>query len=243
MIFERDYFIHYYQTGLDGKASLVSVLRMLEDIAILHCESLDLGLVYNKRNNVGWMLSRWYVEIKRMPEFKETIKIKTEPKDMNKYFANREYKIYGESGEEIASANSLWIFVNTDRRKPIMIPKDVYEGFGIKEEAIGKLDKLKEVESIGDYDIKKKYHILADAIDANRHTNNSQYISFFIDALPSSIMEKINIKRLIVNYLKETKQGDELEVLLKVKEGINEFRIVTKISNGEKEVCRAEIIG
>ena len=101
MFYERDYFIHYYDSDLNKKATISSLLRFFEDIAILHSEHVKLGIDYYSRHNVGWVLYKWDIKINRYPEFMETIKVRTKASYLKGFQAYRYFDILDSGDAQI----------------------------------------------------------------------------------------------------------------------------------------------
>lgn len=223
------------------RASLVSIMRILEDIAIQHSEDVNLGLDFYEQENVGWMLSRWDINIYRFPMFKETIKVVTEPQAMNKFYANRKYHIYSETGDLLIEANSLWIFVNTLTRRPIQIAEFIYERYSVNPNDNFVFTKLEDIALPSLYQNEKEYLVMSDAIDTNQHTNNTQYIFWATDTLPKEIKQNYCPAHVLVNYMKETKEGDNV-VSSAFTETSNEKVIsLHRLTSGDKDVCKVKI--
>ena len=67
--FEKDYRIHVYETGPDGKLNLYSLFNYLQDIASDHAIKLGFGRNDLMKDNRFWVLSRVYAVINTWPSF------------------------------------------------------------------------------------------------------------------------------------------------------------------------------
>lgn len=242
MTYSRDYFIHYYQIDLNLNLSIVALLRVLEDMAILHSDERGLGLKYYTKHKVGWMLTRWHIKINRMPKFKETVHVVTEPKAFRKFYANRFYTVTDQSGNFLVDAKTLWAFVSTETRKLVPVNEDMYKGFHVGEEADKNFTKLEAVPAIKNVDHSKSFNVRISDIDINQHVNNTQYVAWAIEAVPLEIQRELVLSELRVNYLKET--GLDTKIISEVE--INKSEAFTEcihsIKAGDKEVCRAKSV-
>ena len=64
--FEKEYTVHVYETGPDGKLNLYSLFDYLQDIASDHAVKLGFGRDDLMKQNHFWVLSRIYAEIFRL---------------------------------------------------------------------------------------------------------------------------------------------------------------------------------
>ncbi len=64
--FEKEYRIHVYETGPDGKINLYSLFDFLQDMASEHAVRLGFGRNDLMKENHLWVLSRMYVVISGM---------------------------------------------------------------------------------------------------------------------------------------------------------------------------------
>ena len=71
--YEKEYRIHVYETGPDGKLNLCSLFNYMQDIASDHAVELGFGRDDLMRDNRFWVLSRMYAEINHWPLWGETI--------------------------------------------------------------------------------------------------------------------------------------------------------------------------
>ena len=90
--FEREYRVHVYETGADGKLNLYSLFNYMQDIASEHAVKLGFGRDDLMKDNHFWVLSRMYAEITEWPFREETIIVRTWPNGTDKLFALRNYE-------------------------------------------------------------------------------------------------------------------------------------------------------
>ena len=83
-----------------------------------------------------------------------------------------------------------------------------------------------------------KHTVKYSELDANGHTNNSKYINFVIDNLPSEFQKK-QIKDLRINYSREAHLGEEMEIKAKYNEAENKYSVqgvIGDVSSFEAEL-------
>lgn len=222
MDYSRDYLVHYYEADSDRRLTLPSLMRYFEDIAILHSESLGLGLDYYEKNSCGWMLMKWDVSIRELPRFAEPVRVTTRVHAMKRFLADRVYELCASDGTILAEARSNWVFVDTVRRRPIRIAEDQYGVFGVTAESessfvtIADVEPLAALEPFADNESLPEAgrHVapvraVASDIDTNRHVNNVSYLEWALDSLPSEIALTRTPVSMRAQYRKELALGME----------------------------------
>ncbi len=240
MQYTKDYRINYYNSDIHLNASVTSLLRIMEDIAITQSEERGVGIDYYHEKQVAWMLTRWKIDFYRLPKFNETVKLVTTPRAFRGFYANREYEFFDASEELIIKANTLWVFVNTGSRRPLKIPEDMYSHYGITDEDMKKFSKLDEVPTADRRDHSRNFEVYFKDIDTNRHVNNTLYLEWAIETMPEEIKMSHRMNSLKVNYIKETNLGDKITSNLQLDKSGSGFHALNTILCGDTEVCRSE---
>jgi medium-chain acyl-[acyl-carrier-protein] hydrolase len=216
------------------------MIRFFEDIAIQQSESLGVGVEFYHKEKVGWMLSRWRININRLPRFGEVIKIITNPKAFSGFYANREFVVLDKDACEIITANTLWIFVNLETRRPARISQIMYDKYAPSERDMKTFTKLEEIKTIEKVDYSKQFRVRLSDIDTNGHVNNSQYINWSMETYPVEIHSGHSIKKLTVNYLKETSRDDIVSAKTVIENSGEFICCASEITSGETVVARIE---
>ncbi len=128
MQFEKEYRVHVYETGPDGRLNLYSLFNYLQDIASDHAIRLGFGRDDLLRDNRFWVLSRIYAEISEWPEWEDSIIVKTWPNGTDKLFALRNFDVSFPDGRHIASATSSWLILDRTTRK-VQRPDSILANF------------------------------------------------------------------------------------------------------------------
>lgn len=237
MSFSKKYNINYYNCDQNLELSIVSLIRFFEDIAIVHSNSVQLGFKFYNENKVAWYLTRWLVNVKDLPKFNETITVVTNPKSFYNFYANREYVVLNEKGDEIVSANTLWVFLDSETLKPKKIPENVFKGYGLNDDGRKFFSKLNEVILPNEFAACSNFRILQRDIDYNNHVNNSQYISYALETINPEFLKSHRITKLEVNYLKEAYLNDFISVHTS-KTSPDDKELFHLISKSNAELCK-----
>ena len=239
MRYERDYFIHYYDTGLNRKATISSMMRYFEDIAILHSEAVNIGLDYYYGNEVVWVLYKWDIKINRYPKFQETVKVRTKACSLKGFQAYRSFDILDSAGNILVTANSMWLFVNTKTKRPTKITEDMFKHYEVDRTKMEELP-IGEVRQLQKEDKKKEFYIRYSDIDTNNHVNNITYVDWAIEVIPENILKDYNLKELKVFYKKEIGYGKMISSSVEILNDESNLECVHLISAGGVPLCQLE---
>ena len=239
MWYERDYFVHYYDIDLKKKASILSLLRYFEDIAILHSEHVNRGIEYYSQHHVGWVLYKWDIKIKKYPEFKETVKIRTQPSYLKGFQACRYFDILDLNGNQIVTANSMWLFLNTDTKKPTRITEDIFSGYGVDKNKMTELE-FGQINEMSKVDAEKKFDVRYIDIDSNHHVNNIKYVEWALELVPQNIVNNYTLEDLKVIYKKETAYGKSINSSIDMRQEDEKIKCTHQISAEESVLCTLE---
>ena len=195
--------VRYSETSRDGRLSVKSLFDYLQDCCTFQSEDLGESIPELQRMHRAWLLASWDVEILRLPDRGEKIRIWTWPHYFKRFFAYRGHAVETEDGTVLVRGNSIWTFVDTESGKALNIPQeeiDLYSHEDRMDLPIGK----RKINSRGNGSVLAGFRILGHQIDSNGHTNNSQYVLMAADCLP----EEADFRRIRVEYAREAVLGD-----------------------------------
>ncbi len=241
--FEKEYRIHVYETGPDGRLNLSSLFNYMQDIASDHAIRLGFGRDDLMRDNRFWVLSRIYAVITDWPEWEDLITLNTWPNGTDKLFALRNYVARYPDGRHIASATSSWLILDMTTKKvqrpdsilatynPHLHPGDTPVRYASKLEPAGEESLISEA-----------YRIKVSDLDLNLHTNNVKYLTWVSDWYNLDfIMKNVPISAEI-NYLAESHFDEEI-IIKTSEEKMNGpvYRHSICRTSDNKELCRIRI--
>jgi medium-chain acyl-[acyl-carrier-protein] hydrolase len=243
MQFERQYNVHVYETGPDGKLNLYSLFNYLQDIASNHAIRLGFGRDDLMRDNRFWVLSRIYAEITRMPEWEDPIIVKTWPNGTDKLFALRNFDVSLPDGSHLASATSSWLILDMTTRKvqrPDSILAKLYSDLHPNHSPIRYASKIEPPPAEGTSS--RLYRIKVSDLDSNLHVNNVKYLTWVSDFYDLEFVMKNFPRSAEINYLAESHYDEEV-VIKTSAENINGSVYSHSIfrTSDNKELCRIRI--
>lgn len=239
MKYEREYFIHYYDCENNLKLSPVSLLKYFEDIALLNSEDAGIGFAYYNKNNVAWLLYKWDIIINQLPVYREKIKIITEPLGYSRFYAYRIFEVMNSNNDLLIRGNSLWFLVDTTLRRPKKVSEDFYSGYHVSPEDRRELP-IEDASILNKADNQKEFFVRKSDIDLNNHVNNTKYVEWAFEMVPEKIIKDFTLKRLKVNYKKETHYGKKIKTLIEVCDEPELIICRHKIIEQEEDICYLE---
>ena len=238
--FEKDYRIHVYETGPDGKLNLYSLFNYLQDIASDHAIKLGFGRDDLMKDNRFWVLSRVYAVINVWPEWEDKIVVKTWPNGTDKLFALRNYDVRFPDGRHIASGTSSWLILDQTTKK-VQRPDSILSEYNTelhKSESplryATKIDPASEPVNISD-----PFRVRVSDLDVNLHTNNVRYLKWVNDCYSLDFTMNNYPQSAEINYLAESKFDEDISI--KTSDNNNCFNHSIYRVNDNKELCRIRI--
>jgi len=239
-IANKEYLVHYYEIDYQKRCLITSLLNYFQDLAFLQSDLQGAGIDYLAENKLAWVLYRWDVKIDKYPKYREKVKISTHVYSCIKFYAYRKFEVADESGDTIASADTVWLLVNTDNKRPVKIHDNMCKAFGvsINEKTTLEFENLKEM---SEAKIEKEYKVRYSDIDTNRHVNNAKYVDWAIETVPLNITEDYCLIRLKVIYKKEATYGKTVKVFIQTFPKDNSITCLHRIVDNEgKDLCLLE---
>ena len=192
-----------------GRMTPASILLMIQEVAGKHCTALSVDYDTLAKRRMFWAVTRHRVQVSRMPRLGETIRVETWPMPTTRVAYPRSVVAYDAAGNECFRAISLWVLMNLDTRSMILPGKS-----GIS--VVGSLRGL-ELPSPGslalmDHTQTRQRQVCFTDLDRNGHMNNTRYLSWVSDLLPSAFHQEHEVKEFTICYHAEAREGQLLDL-------------------------------
>lgn len=241
-VYTKQYDINYSDVDFKLKCKISSIINFICDVGTNQSEVLGDTIESLMEKKYAWVFYKYDIKINKYPKYRDKVSVRTEPYGFKKFYAYRKYIILDEKEEIIGEAMALFFLINLEKRRPMRIPKEEYELYGVdsdlKEEI--KMDEILNVE--GEENI-KEYNIRYRDIDSNGHVNNVNYVEWAIESVPLEVIKNFEIRRIKVIFEKETRYGESIKVscstVLKKEDKIVTTHIIK--NNEGREVTKLEI--
>ena len=190
-----------------GRAKPSVLLYCMQEAAGQHCKLLGADHSVLSEKNLFWAVTRSRVQITRLPRLGEQIHLKTWPMPTTRVAYPRCVTAFGRDGRELFNAVSLWVLMDSDTRAMVLPGKSGVDVPGIltgTEPAQPRAIPVKPMERTVQRTV--GYTLL----DRNGHMNNTKYMDWIDDLLPSAFHREHSLAEFTVCYLSETREGQEL---------------------------------
>ena len=205
-MYSLDYKVTVSMCDADGRLKLFSALQMMQDCSELWKTSEPVYDQYFTENGMAQLLASRQVEVVRVPQYKENLKVTTSVFDINPMFGFRNTFIYDANGQPCYKSWSTGAFVKLDTGKLNKISDELVASFNREPKLeMNYADRRIIVPKINPTST-VSYIVQRNDIDYNRHMNNANYIRMAMELLA----EGIEVKGLRVEYRVPAKLGDML---------------------------------
>ena len=241
--FNKDYRIHVYESGPDGKLTLSSLFDFFQDIASEHAIALGYGREELMKDNNFLVLSRMYSVIDKWPAMGDKISIRTWPRGTEKLFALRDFIAREEDGSIIAMATSSWLIVDYTTKR-IQRPDNNLNRLNFVPESETALPR--NASKIGalppDSKLTRQFSVRVSDLDVNFHANNARYLEWVTDCYDLDFIMNNAPLSAEINYLAESHFNDPVAIVTaqpEENEKVSYHSIVR--TNDSTELCRVRI--
>ena len=214
-IYQQEFHINDAAVDCFGRLKPSMLLFYVQEVAGIHATSLGAGFDALAVKNLFWAILRTYVQISRLPRSGETIRVETWPMPTSRVAYPRSVVAYDAQGSEVFRAISLWCLMDTNTRSMVLPGKS-----GVMVEGTLRGNELAVPSSLA---IKGLEHtrsrtVLFSDLDRNGHMNNTRYLEWISDLLPSAFHKDHTPREFTVCYHSEAMEGEPLDIHYEMKE-------------------------
>lgn len=219
--------VRYSEIGKDGKLALGAILNYFQDCTTFHSEKVGYGFHHLAQQNKAWVLLSWQIVVERYPEFGETIKVATKAYDFKRSFGYRNFMMYDEQGVCVAYANSVWLYMDTKKMRPVRVDAKQAEDYQLEEKLPMEYADMK-IQIPEEMAVSLPSYVVQNyQIDTNGHMNNGQYLNMAYAAVD----EDIQVKQMRAEYKKSAMAGELIQPVVYKEE--NRYVITLNSENNE----------
>lgn len=192
-----------------GRAKIGFLNNAIVNVAGTDANISGFGIGDVNQDNCSWVLSRYAVQLNRIPVCDEVISVDTWIGHCEKFFSVRNFILRDTEGVQIGSAISLWALINITTRRPMMLEEmHARDGvsFADREEPMSRPAKIGNLTP----DITVERRVSYSDVDFNGHMNSMRSIEHLTDLLPYEEMIECNGYRLDINFSREGFPGQML---------------------------------
>ncbi|WHT39664.1 thioesterase [Myroides sp. mNGS23_01] len=222
-IHQQSYEIDFFACSPSGHLKWVDLCRLIQRVSADHSVLGGISFWDLKTHNQAWVLSKFRIEKKaELPQWQDKITISTWIERLDGVRSIRNFEVY--LGEQlIAVASSLWVIINTERRRPelIALPHEHFIKYTDKKVTQAEFAKLHK----GAYHKIDELRVKLSDLDMVHHVTNIKYLEWCIDAAFACQQAVDKIQVIDMHFLKETRINDTCEVQLLQENNLLHYQI------------------
>ena len=233
------YIVQTYDIDRHRKMTVAALVRQMQEAAMQNVMELKVSVWDMEEQHFSWVLLRKNLKVNRIPLVGEKLQIVTFPSGFDRVFTYRDFYVYDEKGESVATSSTTWLLLDTHTRRMVRIPDFVLAytpQIPPAEDCLPRaqvnLPTFEEVNSALTF--RTGFHDL----DFNGHLNNVFYIQWMLETLPDDILAKGELKSLSIQYKVEAHWKEEVASEMQVISE-NQFLHVLKRKKDGKELASA----
>lgn len=204
----HEYKLSTAHCDLNRRLRLSELFTWFQEAAARQTAEMGLGPEATLTKGLLWIVTQWRVEISRLPEYGERVRLETWPGRILHIFFTRFYRLTDSEGRVLVQASALWALMD-DKSRRIVPPAElgvVFEPVALE----GQCPIPRPPKAIPASE-EKRFSVTFSVLDINGHMNNTRYFDLAQDALYE--VKKAAPPRLILcEYNGEAKLGDEISV-------------------------------
>ena len=190
-----------------GKLKLSTLLYFAQEVAGRHFDRIAMTYEQLAEKGMFWAIIRQRVQITRLPKSGETIRVETWPMPNTRVAFPRHVAAYDEKGQELFRVISLWVLMDLETRAMVLPGKS-----GIALPGTTQGNELPPPSSLPAKNLlnHRNRTVCFSDLDRNGHMNNTKYLDWIADLLPSDFHAQHSPSAFTVCYLSEAREGQEL---------------------------------
>ena len=192
-----------------GRLKSSMLLYYVQEVAGRHFDSISMDYDALAEKGMIWAIIRQKVQVSRMPLRGETIRVETWPMPTTRVAYPRSVVAYDEAGNEVFRSISLWVLMDINSRNMILPGKSGIAVVGtLRGNELAAPNALPAKQLLNH----RSRPVSFTDLDRNDHMNNTKYLDWIDDLLPSVFHKEHNLKELTLCYMSESREGQTLDM-------------------------------
>lgn len=180
-IYQQSFNVDYFDCDTHGKLKIVDLCKLLQLTSSTHAVLGGISLWDLQKYHQAWVLNKFRIEIKEMPSWQDNITISTWIQKLDGVRSIRNFQVHL-NGKAIIDASSLWVIINTQKRRPqaIAIDHDHFVKYPDKKAFDSDFCLFPKNKQL---DLLTEDFVRYSDLDMVNHVTNIKYMEWVIDAI------------------------------------------------------------
>ena len=237
-IYEETMKVPSYFVDEDARMTVSALFGLLTEISNRHASFLNAGWHQLRKRGYFWVITRMRMEINRLPEWTETVTLRTWVRKSQAATSPRDYEMLDADGNILVAASSVWAILDIATGRPQRMSAFDAD-FPMQERCAIERNPQKINAIIAHEADPTPLGVQASDLDMNHHVNNAHYIQWAFDALSQEFRKSHRIATVTVHFISQAKLGD-IYMIKSEADDDNSFRISIVSANEPNEYCRLQ---
>ncbi len=213
-IFETRFTLEHIHVDCFGYAKPSVLLYMAQEAAGAHCELLNVDRSH--LGNLFWAITRTRVQVTRLPRLGQTVTVKTWPMPTTRVAYPRSVVAYDANGQELFRSISLWVLMDENTRSMVLPGRS---GVLVDGTLTGLEIAVPHAIAARPMANTCRKQVTYSLLDQNGHMNNTRYMDWLDDLLPSGFHKDHKVQEFTLCYMSEAREGDRVDLHFELTDG------------------------
>ncbi|UQS82427.1 thioesterase [Bombilactobacillus folatiphilus] len=215
--------VPYFDIDMTKNMKLSALFNEILWVSESQLKEVGIDSQHMVAQGIGWVVTKYHLEITRMPHLNEAISITTEANSYNKFFCYRTFTVQDASGQEIVKLTSNWVMLDIQSRKMMVIKSEIMEQLNCPYST--EIWRFPRIDLVEHTDQPIAYPTRFFDIDINGHVNNAVYLDWMLDSLGRDFLMAHQLQQLDIKYEQEVQYGDTVESFVQ-QEGLTTHHLI-----------------
>ncbi len=215
-IYTKEFTLSHIHVDRFGYAKPSVLLYFVQEAAGEHCSLLAVDREHLSHKHLFWAVTRNRVQVTRLPRLGETITVQTWPMPTTRVAYPRSVVAYDRDGNELFRSISLWVLMD-DRTRAMILPGK--SGIVVDGTLTGTELSVPHAIATRPMENTATRKVCYTLLDQNGHMNNTRYMDWLDDLLPSAFHEHHQVQEFTLCYLNEAREADEITLRYELTDG------------------------
>ena len=215
-IYKQNFTLSHIHVDRYGRATPASLLYLVQEAAGKHSALLKVGHDTLSHQNLFWAVTRNRVQVTRLPRLGETVCVETWPMPTTRVAYPRSVVAYDENRNELFRSISLWVLMDSRTRGMVLPGKS---GIVVSGALTGMELSAPHAIATRPMEHTATRSVGYSLLDRNGHMNNTRYMDWVYDLLPSDFHKDHPVQEFTVCYLNEAREGDQIVLSYQLTDG------------------------
>ncbi len=215
-IYQKTFTLTHMHVDRYGRARPSTLLYMVQEAAGDHCSLLKVDESTLSHQHLFWAITRNRIQITRLPVLGEAVTVESWPMPTTRVAYPRSVVAYDREHKELFRSMSLWVLMD-DRTRAMILPGK--SGIAVDGTLTGTELSVPHAIATRPMQHSTVRRVGYSLLDKNGHMNNTRYMDWLDDLLPSAFHRQHCPQEFTICYLNEGREEDEISLSYELSDG------------------------